>query len=155
MHSQQMALITPIVIGVIKSLGKWNKFKCGMFCSVVAWHKNLDFFPTQKAVDARREVVCWIWLIQNNLFDAKSAAVIKVISVDWAGVILVWLSFLKSSLFSLKLPCCHTTDSWVWPLFSRHLCFWYCYMHTRALWYAVWCMGGWLVLGLWAIVPLI
>ncbi len=38
---------------------------------------------------------CWIRLIPNNLFVAKSAAAIKVISIDWARVITVWLFLVK------------------------------------------------------------
>jgi hypothetical protein len=43
-----MASIAPIVIRVIELLGKWNKFMCVMFCSVVAGRKNLDFFRLKR-----------------------------------------------------------------------------------------------------------
>ncbi len=77
------------------------------------------------------DIVEFDWF-ETTCLSPKSAVVIKVISIDWAGVILVWL-FLVKFLFSLKLLCCHTTDSLVWPLLSRHLCFWYYYMHKSPM----------------------
>ncbi len=80
----------------------------------------------------------------------KSAAVIKVISVDLDGVILVTLSC-KNSNFCVVTPqtagcgLCFPTTSVSGTITYK----------IQALWYAVWCMGGWLVLGLQAIVPLI
>ncbi len=43
-HIGQMATIVPIVIGVIKLLGKWNKFMREVFWSAVAGRKFLMFF---------------------------------------------------------------------------------------------------------------
>ncbi len=76
---------------------------------------------------------CWIQLILNNLFVAKFCC------GHWSNFRWLGRSFFSVTLsckvpyFSLKLPCCHTTDSWVWPLLSRHLCFWYCYMQTSPM----------------------
>ncbi len=43
---------------------------------------------------------CWINWFKTTCFLPKSAAVIEVISVDWAGVVLVWLIFVKFPIFT-------------------------------------------------------
>ncbi len=77
------------------------------------------------------DIVEFDWFKTTPL-SPKSAAVIEVIFVDWAGVILFWPFLVKFPIFT-KLPCCHTMDSWVWPLLFCCLCFWYCYMHTSPM----------------------
>ncbi len=97
---------------------------------------------------------CWIQPIQNNLFVAKICCGHQSNFIDWAGVILVWL-------FLVKLPFSYSNFHVVTPRTAGcGLCLPATYVSStvtwiRALWYAVWCMSSWLVLGLWAIVPLI
>ncbi len=96
----------------------------------------------------------WIWLIQNNLFVDKICCGHQS-NFHWLG-----RSYFNVTL-SCKVPYFHSNfcvvTSWT---AGCGLCFPATSVSgsvtcIQALWYAVWCMGGWLVLGLWAIVPLI
>jgi hypothetical protein len=96
---------------------------------------------------------CWIHLIQNNLFVAKICCGHQS-NFHWLG----WSYF--SVTFSCKVPYFHSSFRVVTPRTAGcGLCFPTTSVSgtvtcIQALRYAVWCMGGWLVLGLWAIVPL-
>ncbi len=97
----------------------------------------------------------WIWLIRSNLFVAKSAAIIEVISNDL-------LEFFSVTL-SCKVPYFDSNFRVVTP---RTAGCGFCFPATSVsgtitciqalwyIWYAVWCIGGWLVLGLRAILYL-
>jgi hypothetical protein len=111
-------------------------------------HKRYIHCSTRISLD----IIKFDWFEITCLLP-KSAAVIKAITLDWAGVVLATLSckvpYLNSN-FRVVTPwtawcgLCFPTSS-----VSGTITYKPYVIHT------VWCMGGWLVLGLWAIVPLL
>ncbi len=96
---------------------------------------------------------CWIWLTQNNLSVAKICCGHQS-NFRWLG-----RSYFSVTL-SCKVPYFYSNFHVVTPRTAEcGLCFPVTSVSGTvtciwALWYAAWCMGGWLVLGLRA-VPLI
>ncbi len=77
------------------------------------------------------DIIEFDWWFETTHLSPKSAAVIKVISDDWAGVILVWPFLVKLSIFTQTSMLSH----------PRHLCFWHCYMHTSPIVRSLMCGG--------------